>query len=111
MEIKIFDCRDYSAAEILEFMIKLNPSLRYPANRRRVYVGATFNIDERLYRHNARENLIFCAQTAHQNVAAKVEELAYESGFNIGEVKWGGNGTNSYSIYVYAYRITPSTIE
>ena len=64
MEIKLFDCRDCSAAEILDYMIKLNPALRYAANRRRVYVGATGNIAERLYRHNARENLIFCAQTS-----------------------------------------------
>jgi hypothetical protein len=111
MKLQILDCHDLTAEQIVDYMIELNPDLQSLIKRQKVYVGSTCNIDERLYRHNARENLIFCAQTAHQNVAAKVEELAYESGFNIGEVKWGGNGTNSYSIYVYAYRITPSTIE
>ena len=109
--IKIYDCRTFSAEEIINYMIGLNPSLKHVANRRRIYVGATRNIGERLYRHNAEDEVIFCAQTAHQNVAAKVEALAYNLGFNIGSVKWGGNGTNSYSIYVYAYRITDNTIE
>ena len=109
--IRIYDFRDFSAEEIINYMIGLNPSLKHVANRRRIYVGATRNIEERLYRHNAKDEVIFCAQTAHQNVAVKVEALAYNLGFNIGSVKWGGNGTNSYSIYVYAYRITDNTIE
>ena len=109
--INIYDCRAFSAEDIINYMIGLNPSLKHVANRRRIYVGATRNIEERLYRHNAEDEVIFCAQTAHQNVAAKVEALAYNLGFNIGRVKWGGNGTNSYSIYVYAYRITDNTIE
>ena len=108
---KIYDCSDFSAEEIINYMIELNPSLRRLENRRRTYVGATKDINERLYRHNAADEVIFCAQTAHQNVAAKVESIAYDLGFNIGSVKWGGNGTNSYSIYVYAYRITGDTIE
>lgn len=108
---RIYDCRDYSAEEIIELMIELYPALEHRENRRRIYVGATGNIAERLYRHNAEDKVIFCAQTAHQNVAAKVEALAHDYGFNIGDVKWGGNGTNSYSIYVYAYRITRDTIE
>ena len=109
--LKIYDCRDYSAEEIIESIIKLYPALRYRDNRRRIYVGATGDINKRLYCHNAEDKVIFCAQTAHQNVAAKVEALAYDYGFNIGDVKWGGNGTNSHSIYVYAYRITGDTVE
>ena len=53
-----------------------------------------------------KDEFIFCAQTANQRVAAKVEEIAKELGFEIGDVEYGGNGTNSYSIYIYAYVIT-----
>ena len=102
---RIYDCRDYSAEEIIEHMIELYPALEHQENRRRIYVGATGNIAERLYRHNAEDKVIFCAQTAHQNVAAKVEALAHDYGFNIGKVTHGGNGTNSHSINVYAYEI------
>ena len=111
MELDIKDCRDYSAEEIINYFMELYPSLRNPANRRRVYIGVTGNIEERLYRHNAKDNLLFCAQTAALWVAAKVEEIANGLGFEIGDVSHGGNGTNSYSIYVYAYFIDEHTIE
>lgn len=88
------------------------PSLRNRACRKRVYVGATGNVAARLQRHNVSDDeFLFSAQTAHRCVAAKVERLAYENGFRIGDVSWGGNGTNSLSIYVYAYIITDSTRE
>ncbi len=90
-----------SAEEIVDYMIKLNPELEGPIKRQKVYVGATGNIEERLRRHNA-PRAIFCAQTANRRVAAKVEEVAHNEGFYIGDVTWGGNGTNSHSIYVYA---------
>ena len=111
MNIAFYDCRDYTAQEILAFMIKKNPSLRQRAERRRVYVGASGNVAERLYRHNARERLLFCVRTAHRNVAAAVERLAREMGFCIGNVEWGGCGTNSHYIFVYAYRMGAATIE
>lgn len=104
MELDIKDCRSMSAEEIVDYMIKLNPELRGPIKRLRVYVGATGNIAERLRRHNA-SRAIFCAQTANRRVAAKVEEVACSQGFNIGNVTHGGNGTNSHSIYVYACEI------
>ena len=111
MVVEFYDCRNYSAEEILAFMIKKNPALRHRAQRRRVYVGASGNVADRLYRHKALERLLFCARTAHRNVAAAVERIAREMGFNIGNVGWGGCGTNSHSIYVYAYKMSPSTIE
>ena len=111
MEIKCHDCRNYSAQEILDYMIVLNPSLRHSLNRRRTYIGASGNVAERLYRHNARNKLLFCALTAHRNVASAVERLAHEMGFCIGNVEWGGSGTNSHSVYVYAYRMTATTVE
>ena len=111
MEIPFYECRDYTAEEIIAFMIKKSPVLRQRAARRRVYVGASGNVAERLYRHNARERLLFCARTAHRNVAAAVERLAHEMGFCIGNVEWGGCGTNSHSVFVYAYRLDGSTIE
>ena len=111
MEIPFYECRDYTAKEILDFMIEENPSLQHRAARGRVYVGASGNVAERLYRHNARERLLFCARTAHRNVAAAVERLAHEMGFCIGNVEWGGCGTNSHSVFVYAYRMGGSTIE
>ena len=101
MRINIFDCRDCSAEEIIELMITLNPELNDPVKRRKVYVGVTGNIRERLLRHNV-DVALFSAQTANRMVAKKVENIAYEMGFNIGNVSWGGNGTNSHSIYVYA---------
>ena len=107
---KIHNCRSYSAQEIIEFMIRLNPLLRIEDNRNKVYVGATGDIRERMRRHNTKE-LLFAAQTAGQRVAAKVEATALKYGFHIGNVKHGGNGTNSHSIYIYAYRITKETIE
>ena len=110
MNKDILNCRNYSAEEIIEFMIKLNPELKMEENRSNVYVGATKDIKERMRRHNVKE-LLFAAKTASQRVAAKVEELAFKYGFQIGNVKHGGNGTNSYSIYIYAYRITKETIE
>ncbi len=109
--LNIYDCRDLSAKEIIEYMMELYPSLRYLKERRQTYIGATGDIAERLYRHNAADEVIFCARTAHRNVAAAVEALAHNMGFNIGDVKWGGNGTNSHSIYVYAYRITDDTVQ
>ena len=53
MELDIKDCRSMSAQEIVDYMIKLNPSLNGPIKRLKVYVGATGNIAERLRRHNA----------------------------------------------------------
>ena len=96
------NCRDLSAKEIVEYIIELNPDLRDVKNRIRVYVGVTGNIEERLCRHNAIE-VLFIGQTANQGVAAAVEAEARRRGFYIGKVFHSGNGTNSYSIYVYAY--------
>jgi hypothetical protein len=110
MNKDILNCRNYSAEEIIEFMIKLNPELKMEENRSNVYVGATKDIKERMRRHNVKE-LLFAAKTASQRVAAKVEEVALRYGFQIGNVSYGGNGTNSHSIYIYAYRITKETIE
>ena len=111
MEIPFYECRDYTAKEILNLMIEENPSLQHRAARGRVYVGASGNVAERLRRHNARERLLFCARTAHRNVAAAVERLAHEMGFCIGNVEWGGCGTNSHSVFVYAYIMDAHTIE
>lgn len=111
MDSNTKDCRNYSAEEIIDYFMELYPSLKNPANRRRVYIGVTGNIVERIRRHNAKDNLLFSVQTAAQWVAAKVEELAHRLGFNIGDVQHGGNGTNSNSIYVYAYLIDKHTIE
>ena len=110
MKLEIIDCRDLSAKEILDEMIRMHPWLEDPDNRQWVYVGATGDINERLYRHNAKK-VLFCAQTANQRVAAAVEEEALKLGFCIGNVKHGGNGTNSFSIYIYAYIIDRYTIE
>ena len=104
MKLEILDCHDMSAEQIIELMIKLNPDLKGPIKRQKVYVGATGNIEERLRRHNATK-VLFCARTASQKVAAKVEEIACSLGFCIGNVMYGGNGTNSHSIYVYAFEI------
>ena len=104
MEIEILDCHEMSAEEIVELMIKLNPDLQSLIKRQKVYVGATGNIEERLSRHNAKR-ILFCARTASQRVAAEVERVAAARGFNIGKVTHGGNGTNSHSVYVYAFEI------
>lgn len=96
------DCRDLSAKEIVDYIIELNPDLRDAKNRKRVYVGVTGDIEERLRWHNAGV-VLFRGQTASQAVAAAVEAEARRRGFYIGKVGHGGNGTNSYSIYVYAY--------
>lgn len=104
------NCRDLSAKEIVDYIIELNPWLRDVNNRAMVYVGVTGNIEERLRRHNARE-VIFRGQTANQGVAAAVEAEARRRGFYIGKVGHGGNGANSYSIYVYAYLRGWYTIE
>ena len=104
MKLQILDCHDLSAEEIVDYMIKLNPDLKGPIKRQKVYVGATGNIEERLRRHNATK-VLFCARTASQRVAAKVEEIACSLGFCIGNVTHGGNGTNSHSIFVYACEI------
>ncbi len=107
----MMDCRNFSAERIIDYLMELYPELYNRDNRRRVYIGVTGNIAERLYRHNAKDNLLFCAQTATRWVAAKVEKIADELGFEIGDVHHGGNGTNSKSIYVYAYFIDSNTIE
>ena len=96
------NCRDLSAKEIVDYIIELNPWLRDINNRDLVYIGVTGDIEERLRRHNAIE-VLFIGQTANQGVAAAVEVEARRRGFYIGKVGHGGNGTNSYSIYVYAY--------
>ena len=104
MELVILDCHEMSAEEIVELMIKLNPDLKGPIKRQKVYIGATGNIEERLRRHKVDKPL-FYARTASQRTAAKVEEIACSLGFCIGDVTHGGNGTNSHSIYVYAFEI------
>ena len=100
-----YDCRDLSAEEILLLLMELYPALRDEANRKRVYIGATGNLAERLRRHNVKE-VLFCARTANRRVAARVEELANQLGFEIGDVEHGGNGTNSFSLFVYAFDMT-----
>ena len=104
MKFEPIDCHEMSAEEIVELMIKFNPDLKGPIKRQKVYVGATGNIEERLRSHNAKR-ILFCARTASQRVAAEVERVAAARGFNIGKVTHGGNGTNSHSIYVYAFEI------
>lgn len=112
MKYKIYDCRNLGANEIVDYLVELYPFLECKANRKNVYIGATGNVDDRLRRHNAGPGeFLFCAKTAHRNVAAKVEEIAGGLGFEIGKVQHGGNGTNSFSIYVYAYMITRNTKE
>ena len=101
MNFKPIDCHKMSAEEIVELMIKLNPDLKGPIRRQKVYVGATGNIEERLRRHKVDKPL-FYARTASQSTAAKVEEFACSLGFCIGDVTHGGNGTNSHSVCVYA---------
>lgn len=104
MKLQILDCHDLSAEEIVDYMIELNPDLQSLIKRQKVYVGATGNIEERLRRHKVDKPL-FYARTASQRTAAKVEEIACSLGFCIGDVTHGGNGTNSHSIYVYAFEI------
>ena len=104
MEIEILDCHDLSAEEIVAYMIEQNPDLRSLIKRQQVYVGATGDIEGRLRSHNAKR-ILFCARTASQRVAAEVERVAAARGFNIGKVTHGGNGTNSHSVYVYAFEI------
>ena len=82
----MMDCRNFSAERIIDYLMELYPELYNRDNRRRVYIGVTGNIAERLYRHNAKDNLLFCAQTATRWVAAKVETIADELGFEIGDV-------------------------
>lgn len=102
------DCRNYTAEEIILLLFDIYPELQNSKRRRkRVYVGVTNDIVRRAREQNiALDEIIFYAQTATQLVAAKAERLAKELGFEIGDVKHGGNGTNSCSIYVYAYVIT-----
>ena len=95
-KIEPINCRELSARETVE----LNPWLRDVKQRIRVYVGVIENIEKRLCKHNAGE-VLFRGQTASQDVAAAVEAEARRRGFYIGKVGHGGNGTNSYSIYVY----------
>ena len=108
MEIRIQDCRHFSAEEIIKAIMNRHTWLKKKENRCYVYIGATKDIKDRLRRHKATK-ILFCAQTANRRVASKVEEVANRLGFNIGDVSWGGNGTNSYSIYVYAYMIDKNT--
>lgn len=110
MDIHVYNCRNLSAQEIITAIIEKYPWLKCEENRRLVYIGATKDIGDRLRRHRAGR-VLFCGQTANQMVAAKVEDIAYKMGFYIGGVSWGGNGTNSYSIYVYAYLITSDTVQ
>ena len=104
MKLQILDCHDLSAEEIVDYMIEMNPDLQSLIKRQKVYVGATGDIEGRLRCHNAKR-ILFCARTASQRVAAEVERIAAAHGFNIGKVTHGGNGTNSHSIYVYAFEI------
>ena len=108
--MKPLNCRNLSAKEIVDYIIELTPWLRDVKQRISVYVGVTGDIEERLRRHNAGE-VLFRGQTASQDVAATVEAEARRRGFYIGKVGHGGNGTNSYSIYVYVYLRDWYTVE
>ena len=108
-----YDCRDYTAEEILLLLYDIHPELEYDKRKRkRVYVGVTGDVKGRAQDHKITlDEIIFCAQTTHRRVAAKVERLAHDAGFYIGKVAHGGNGTNSRSLFVYAYVITKTTKE
>lgn len=112
-ETNCYDCRDYSAEEIIALLLDVNYELNLGlTSKKRIYVGVTSDVKGRARDHNVPlEDIFFCAQTANRRVAAKVERLAEEKGFNIGKVSHGGNGTNSKSLYVYAYIITRNTIQ
>lgn len=105
----LYNCSDLTAEEIITYIIEFNPELYDITRRAGCYVGATGNIASRLYRHKA-DRVIFCARVANSRVAAAVERKAAECGFDIGNVTWGGNGTNTRSVYVYAYEKTPHSI-
>ena len=104
MKFEPIDCHNLSAEEIFRLMIKRNPALKGMIKRQKVYVGATGDIEERLRRHKV-EKPLFYARTASQKVASEVERIAVTRGFNIGNVTYGGNGTNSHSVFVYACEI------
>lgn len=69
-------------------------------NKKEYYCGITNNIKQNLLRHNISRYLV-CCQCASFDVAKEVEEKLGREGFDIGDVKHGGNGGAEDSVYVY----------
>lgn len=87
---------------------KIKGDIESPSN---FYCGITNDLVDRKYKHehdDYQDNEIECVYAVKcisSDVASRVEGVMRSVGFNIGEVKKGGNGKADDSDYVYIYRI------
>ena len=74
------------------------------------YCGITNNVEENLRRHNIAQYLVAC-RCDNANIAAEVERLLHDTGFDTGNTDVPGNGGTDDSVIVYMYKKSDETIE
>lgn len=108
---KALDCSNNSVLEIINYFNSIYTALFVPGeNKDNYYCGITSENEKTntLARHQI-ESFSTIVKTGSQTVAAEVEEKLGEEGFDIGDVKRGGNGGNEDSILVYMFKKTRDT--
>lgn len=105
------DATELTPAQIVElFEYHYSRSRRPNQTRFCFYCGITNDEDTCLRRHEIDSFLITC-ETASQEIAAEVEGLLHDAGYDTGRDQHGGNGGVDDSVFVYMYMKGPQTNE
>ena len=112
-------CNDYgvrnatgrTANQIAELMENVYTStFKYGETKNDYYCGITQeDVSDNLTRHHITRYLV-AYQCENAEIAAEVETILGQKGFNIGDAD-GGNGGNDQSVVVYMYKITEDTVQ
>ena len=99
----------FTAKQIAELMEDVYTSTFENGERKKdYYCGITQeDVSDNLTRHNITRYLV-AYQCENAEIAADVETILGQKGFNIGDAD-GGNGGNDQSVVVYMYKITEET--
>lgn len=95
-------------AELMEEVYKSN--FKYGETKNDYYCGITQeDVSDNLTRHRITHYLV-AYQCDNAEIAAEVETILGQKGFNIGDAD-GGNGGNNQSVVVYMYKISEDTVQ
>lgn len=93
-------------AELMEYVY--TSTFTYGETKQNYYCGITQeDVSDNLTRHHITRYLV-AYQCDNAEIAAEVETILGQNGFNIGDAN-GGNGGNEHSVVVYMYKITEET--
>lgn len=103
--VKIIDCQNLSAEEIVQILEMNWQSKCKTTNRSAYYCGIAQDPNKRLQDHERDDwsvkEIIAVADCGTQENAAAVEGLMSSKGFDVGDTDKPGNGGGKHSTFVY----------